>query len=95
MLESYINKIIKFAFKAFKAKKHRVTSTFIVNWNLNARRNAKKRKSLFFPAVVDCKVHNYKAQSEYNYPSQNLRLYDGHELCRIQVLSCEVSNRNF
>ena len=42
--------------------------------------------------MVDCKVYHYKAQSEYNYPSQNLRLYDGHELCRIQVLSCEVSN---
>ena len=41
-----------------------------------------------FSAVVDCKVHNYKAQSDYNYPSQKLHLYDGHELCRIQVLSC-------
>ena len=37
----------------------------------------------------------YKAQREYNYPRQNLHYWDGHELCRMQVLSCEVSNRNF
>ena len=64
MLENYINKIIKFAFKAFKAKKH----TDLLPLSSLTETNI---KSQFFPAVVDCKVHNYKAQSEYSYPSQN------------------------